>query len=110
MIYLFVLIGIFLCSMSQILLKRSANAEHSSMLFEFVNPLVFVAYAVFSTSLLINIWAMRHGLLLKELTVLESLGYVFVPFLSYIILKERITKRAVCATSIIIIGIIIFYL
>lgn len=110
MIYLFVLIGIFMCSVSQILLKRSANAEHSSRLFEFVNPLVFVAYAVFSVSLLINIWAMSHGLLLKELTILESLGYVFVPFLSYIILKERITKHTVWATSIIILGLIVFYL
>ena len=110
MMYLFVLIGIFMCSMSQIFLKRSANAYHSSRVFEFVNPLVFSAYAVFFISLLINIWAMSHGLLLKELTILEALGYVFVPFLSSIILKERITKRAVCATSIIIIGLIIFYL
>ena len=47
---------------------------------------------------------------LKELAVLESTGYIFVPLLSWLVLKEEITKRTVLAILLIISGIIVFYL
>lgn len=109
MIYLLVILGIFSCSLSQLFLKKSANREHKSKLFEVVNPLVIFSYGIFFCSLLINIWAMSKGLQLKEMAMLESLGYIFVPLLSWLFLKETITKRMVLAVFIIISGIIIFY-
>lgn len=109
MIYLLVILGIFSCSLSQLFLKKSANREHKSKLFEVVNPLVILAYTVFFCSLLVNIWAMSKGVQLKEMAMLESLGYIFVPLLSWLFLKETITKRMVLAVFIIISGIIIFY-
>lgn len=108
--YIFVILGILACSLSQLLLKKSANRVHKSRIYEIVNPLVIVAYTVFFCSLLINIWAMGKGILLKEMTMLESLGYIFVPLLSTFLLKEQITRRVVLGTGIIIFGIIVFYL
>lgn len=110
MIYLFVLLGILSCSLSQLLLKKSAKTVHSSKVCEVLNPMVIIAYAVFFCSLLVNIWAMSKGLLLKEMAMLESLGYVFVPLLSFLILKEKISRRTICATLMVILGIFVFYL
>lgn len=108
--YLFVILGILSCSLSQLLLKKSAKAVHSSKIYEVLNPMVFIAYVVFFCSLLVNIWAMSKGILLKEMAMLESLGYVFVPILSFLILKENISRRTICATFMVLLGIFVFYL
>ena len=110
MVYLFVILGILSCSLSQLLLKKSAKVAHSSKVYEVLNPMVIIAYAVFFCSLLVNIWAMSKGLQLKEMAMLESLGYVFVPILSFLMLKEKITRRTICATFMVILGIFVFYL
>ena len=108
--YLFVILGILSCSLSQLLLKKSAKVSHSSKVYEVLNPMVIIAYAVFFCSLLVNIWAMSKGLQLKEMAMLESLGYVFVPLLSFLILKEKISRRTICATLMVVLGIFVFYL
>ena len=110
MVYLFVILGIFSCSLSQLLLKKSAKAVHSSKVYEVLNPMVIIAYTVFFCSLLVNIWAMSRGMQLKEMAMLESLGYVFVPFLSFLFLKEKISRRTKVATFFVILGIFVFYL
>ena len=110
MTYFFVILGILSCSLSQLLLKKSAKTDHSSRIYEVLNPMVIIAYAVFFCSLLVNIWAMSKGVQLKEIAILESLGYVFVPILSFLILKERISQRAFFATFLVILGISVFYL
>ncbi len=75
-----------------------------------LNVKVFIAYSVLFASLLVNIWLLGKGLQLKELGMLESLGYVFVPLLSWLFLKEQITKRTILAILMILAGIIVFYL
>lgn len=75
-----------------------------------LNWRVIMAYAIFFASLFINITAMSQGVNLKDLPILESLGYVFVPLLSYWVLKEKITKRTLTSIALILIGIYIFYL
>ena len=110
MIYLLVILGIFACSVSQLMLKKSANKEHRSKIFEILNPLVIFSYGIFFCTLLINIWAMSRGLELKEMAMLESLGYVFVPLLSFIVLHESISKRTIVSIAVIIFGIFVFYL
>ena len=110
MVYLIVLIGIFSCSFSQLLLKKSAGKKHRSGIFEMLNPLVLFSYTIFFVVLVVNIWALSRGLQLKELALLESLGYIFVPLLSWLVLKEQITKRTILAILMIISGIIVFYL
>lgn len=109
-IYLFVILGIFACSCSQLLLKSSANKTHRSKILELMNPLVIFSYIIFFVTMLVNIWVMSKGVQLKEVALLESLGYIFVPLLSFLFLKEHISKRMVFAIVMIIMGIIIFYL
>ena len=70
--YLFVILGMFACSCSQILLKNSAIRKHSGFLASLLNWRVILAYSILFGSMLINITAMSHGLNLKELPVLEA--------------------------------------
>ena len=109
MMYLFVIMGMFACSCSQILLKNSANRTHSSFIASMLNWRVILAYVIFFGSMLINITAMSHGLNLKELPVLEASSYLFVPLLSYFFLKEKIGLRELGAMFLIFFGILVFY-
>ena len=107
--YTIVILGVFASSCSQILLKKSADSTHKSWLASMLNWRVILAYAIFFGSLLLNITAMSKGVNLKDMPVLESLGYVFVPILSWVFIKEKIDKRMLVSMCLIIIGIIIFY-
>ena len=109
MFYLLIVTGIFASACSQILLKKSAEIKHRSFSALMFNWRVILAYAIFFGSLCINITAMSHGVNLKDLPILESLGYVFVPLLSYIFLKERITIYTLISILFIIVGIYIFF-
>ena len=83
--------------------------EHRSFLRSMLNWRVITAYGIFFGSLLVNITAMSKGVKLKDMPILESLGYVFVPLLSYMVLKEEITKRTLVSIVLILIGIYVFY-
>lgn len=108
--YLLVAFGVFACSASQILLKKSATIEHHSPIYELLNWRVIVAYGIMFLTLVANIYAMSHGVLLKDMPILESLGYVFVPVLSTIFFHEYISKKTITVICLIIIGIIVNYL
>lgn len=105
-----VLAGIIASSASQILLKKSADDSSKSFIPSMLNWRVIIAYCIFFSSLFINITAMSNGVNLKDIPILESLGYVFVPLFSYIFLKEAITQRVIVSVFLISVGIFIFYL
>lgn len=104
-IFLF-LFSVFISSISQILLKKSALKEHDSFLKEYLNVIVIVAYVLFLASALITIMA-YHSINLSLGVILESAGYVFVAVLSYFFLNERLNYKQLCGLALIIIGIII---
>lgn len=108
--YILVAVGVFLSSCSQILLKKSAQVEHSSKITEMLNKRVIFAYGIFFCSVVINIIALAHGVKVKDLPILEALGYIFVPLLSLVFLQEKFSKRTSLAIVFIICGIIVFYL
>lgn len=108
--YILVVCGIFASSCSQLLLKKSAEIVYSSWLASMINWRVILAYSILLASLFINITAMSHGINLKELPILEALGYIFVPFLSWLVLKEKISTKTIVSIIFISLGIVIFYL
>ena len=108
--YILVITGIFASSCSQLLLKKSADREHKSFIASMLNWRVVVAYGILFCSLFINITAMGQGVNLKDLPILESLGYIFVPMLSFIVLKEKITKQTAISMALIVIGVVVFYI
>ena len=108
--YLIVVIGVFVCSASQLLLKKSAIAKHKSAIYEMLNWRVVLAYSVMFGTLITNIYALGHGVLLKDMPILGATGYIFVPLLSWLFLSEKITRVKILSLLFILVGIIIFYL
>ena len=98
--------SVFVSSVSQLLLKKSALKEHKSFLAQYLNPLVIGAYILFFGATLVTIIAFKH-VPLSIGPVLEALGFVFVGVLSYFVLKERISFRVLAGMFLIICGVCI---
>ncbi len=110
MIYILIfLCSVFISSVSQVLLKSSANKEHGNALKEYLNPKVIVAYGMFFLATLITILAYKY-VPLSMGGILESSGYIFVAVLSYIFLHEKISKRKMLGLAVILLGILVFNL
>lgn len=99
--------SVFISSISQIILKVSANKTYASKLKEYFNPLVIGAYAVFFASTFITMYSLKV-VPLSLSPILESSGYIFVTILGWIFLKENLSKRKLIGMSVIILGIAIF--
>ena len=102
-------IGVVIAAFSQILLKISANKEHSSRIKEYINIDVVLAYMLFVISTLFTIIALRR-ISVSSSAILESINYVLVPTLSFLILKEKLNKTQILGMIIILFGVIINYL
>ena len=101
--------GVFISSVSQIILKKAAQKEYPNKIREYLNARVIFAYFIFFGATLCSIWAYTV-IPLSLGPILESAGYIFVAVLSWLFLKEKITKKKMLGLSIIIIGIIIYSL
>ena len=104
--------GVFLCSVlissiSQILLKKSADRTYDSRLKEYLNPLVIVAYIMFFCSLMITMDCYRY-VDVSAGPIFESAGYVFVGILGFIFLKEKFTAKKTIGMVLILLGIVVF--
>ncbi len=104
---LILLLSVLVASVSQILLKVSANKNHGTRLREYVNPLVLTAYAMLLGSTVLTLISLRH-LPLSLQPIIESLSYIFVSVMGYIFLKERFTKKKIIGFALILLGIFIF--
>ncbi len=104
--------GVFLCSVlissiSQILLKKSADRTYDSRLKEYLNPLVIVAYIMFFCSMMITMYCYRY-VDVSAGPIFESAGYVFVGILGFIFLKEKFTVKKTIGMILILLGIVVF--
>ena len=104
--------GVFLCSVlissiSQILLKKSADKTYDSRLKEYLNPLVIIAYGMFFCSMMITMYCYRY-VDVSAGPIFESAGYIFVGVLGYIFLKEKFTAKKIIGMLLIMIGIVVF--
>lgn len=103
------LLSVFISSVSQILLKKSADRVYDSKIKEYLNPLVIVAYGMFFCSMLITMYCYRF-VDVSAGPILESAGYIFVAVLGFIFLKEGFTKKKVIGMIVLLCGIALFAL
>ena len=106
---LIMLVSVLVSSVSQIMLKKSAQKKYSSKIKEYLNPLVIIAYGLFFGCTLISMYALKV-VPLSMGPVIESAGYIFVALLSFLFLREKLTKRQLIGMVLIITGIIVFSL
>lgn len=102
------MVSVLVASISQILLKISANKEHKNIIKEYLNPHVILGYILLFASTILTILALK-GMELKNLPIIEASGYIYVLIFSALVLKEKITKKKIIGNIIIILGIIVFF-
>ena len=101
------LFSVLISSISQILLKKSADKTYDSRLKEYLNPLVIIAYGMFFCSMMITMYCYRY-VDVSAGPIFESAGYIFVGVLGYIFLKEKFTAKKIVGMLLIMLGIVIF--
>ena len=107
--YIILVISVIISTCSQILLKKASNIEYSSKIKEYLNWRVIVGYGMMVISTILTIIAFK-GMDYKNGPIIESLGYIFMMFLSRWFLNEKITKKKIIGNSLILLGILIFYI
>ena len=104
---LIMMLGDFISAAAQVLLKKSAEKEYSSIIKEYLNVRVIIAYAIFFSATLISIYAYKV-VPLSMGPILEATGYIWVTIFGVTIFKERIGGLKIFALILIISGIIIY--
>lgn len=103
------LLGVFLSSIAQVMLKKSAQKKHHSLLREYLNVPVMAAYAIFFLATFLSIYAYKV-IPLSMGPVLESTGYLYVTIFGVTIFHERLSLQKVVALGMILVGIAVYSL
>lgn len=109
MYYILVIVSVFAAACAQMLLKQGTRKNYTPWWRQYLNIYVVSGYAVMFVAMAVNLFAMSRGVKVKEVSIIESLSYLFVPLLSFFFFRERITWRKVCAIAVIMVGVIIFF-
>ena len=104
---LILVVGTFVSSISQVMLKKAAMKEYANIIREYLNPLVIFAYVLFFVSTFASILAYK-GIPLSMGPVLEGSAYIFVTFFGVTIFKEKLNVKKVIALLLILAGITIY--
>ena len=102
-------LSVVVASFSQILLKKSATKQYTSVIREYLNLYVILGYGMMFGSMLLTILAFK-GIEFKNGAIIESLGYVLFILLSRLFFQEKITRNKLAGTLFILLGITIYYL
>lgn len=107
--YLLGILSVTVASFSQILLKKGALQKYDSFVKEYLNVWVITGYLLMFASVFLTMIVYR-GMDFMNVPVLEAIGYVLVPVLSYLFFKEALTHRKILGIACILVGIIIYYM
>ena len=102
-------LSVLVASVSQILLKISADKSYPSRIREYLNKYVIVGYLLLFASPILTMIALKK-VPLSWSPVIESSSYIFVSILGYFILKEKFYRRKILGLCVIFAGILIFSL
>lgn len=108
--YLFVVLSVLAAAGAQMLLKQGAKKQYSTFLRQYLNPWVIGGYGIMGLTLLLNIFCLSKGVQVKEISIIESLSYLFVPMFSWVFFKERITWQKAGAIAVIMAGVVVFFM
>lgn len=109
MYILIFLLSVGISSISQVLLKSSANKKYNNKIREYLNLKVIIAYMLFFTATLITILSYKY-INLSLGAILEATGYIFVALLGRIFLHEKVGRCKRNGLGCILLGIVVFNL
>lgn len=100
------ILAAFVTALSQILLKKSAMKEGGRLISQYLNAYVILGYLLMTAALVMNIWAYRT-VEYHLGPLLNASSYIFVLVLGKLILREKISGRALMGNLLILTGILI---
>ncbi|MBQ7679293.1 MAG: multidrug ABC transporter [Butyrivibrio sp.] len=98
-----------LASVSQLLLKKSADKEYGSFLRSYLNLLVIGGYGLLVVSMFLSI-VCYGGMPYMYVVIIEPVSYVMVMLLARLFFQEKLTARKLLGMTLILGGILVFYL
>lgn len=101
------ILGVVISALAQILLKKSADIKRDNKIKEYLNFKTIFAYGIFFGATLCTVLAYKY-VPLSMGPILGTTEYIFVAILSYLLLKEKISKKKMLGLITIIIGVLIF--
>ena len=104
-----ILIGTFISSVAQVVLKKAAQKKYDSFLKEYLNPPVIIAYVIFFGASLLAVFAYKV-VPLSMGAILEATGYIYVTVFGVLIFKEKLNAKKLAALALILGGIAVYAL
>lgn len=74
MYIILVILSVFAAACAQMLLKRGANKAYTPWWRQYMNGYVIGGYAIMLAAMVANIFAMSKGVMMKEVSTIESLS------------------------------------
>lgn len=110
MVYYFIVVfGVVVAAFSQVLLKKGAMRPHVSLIRDYLNVPVVTGYMMMALSVVCSMIGLR-GMDFMNVPILESIGFILVPVLSFVFFREQFTKFKVIGMLFIITGMAVYYL
>lgn len=106
--YVLGILSVIIASCSQILLKKGAMKQYDSFIREYLNVYVISGYMLMFASVFLTMIVYR-GMDFMNVPVIEAIGYILVPVLSYFFFKEKLTRKKVLGILFILAGILVYY-
>lgn len=103
--FICLLIMTVLGSVASLFLKKASGTDGILAMIKNVN--LYIGGFLYLASAILNIWLLRY-LEYSVVLPLTSLTYIWTMVFSYMILKEKITKKKICGVFLILIGAICF--
>ena len=103
------LLGTFISSVAQVMLKKAAQKQYASFWQEYLNPRVIIAYAIFFGASLLAVFAYR-AVPLSMGPILEATGYIYVTVFGVLIFHEKLNAKKIVALALILVGIVVYSL
>ena len=101
------LLGVFISSVAQVLLKKAAQKQYDSVLEEYLNWPVITAYAIFFAATFLSIYAYKV-VPLSMGPILEATGYIYVTIFGVTIFHEKLDRWKLIALALMIGGSVVY--
>ncbi|MBP5157228.1 MAG: EamA family transporter [Treponema sp.] len=105
--YLVIVLAVLLSAVAQLLMKKSAARPHKSIIFEYLNPIVLSGYVLFFCATVINLYALSHVKLAVASALTESLSFICAIITGRVFFRERLTRRKIIGSAVILVGVIL---
>ena len=103
------LAAILMGSISQVILKKSTFKHYDSVIREYINLPVILAYSIFLIANMMTVFA-YSAIPLSLGIALETTSYLYITFFGVVIFKEKLTKQKIFSLALIILGILVYAL